>query len=106
MNEQVVGTLNNLGLAEFAQKLLSITSTVEGFSNMEEEFNLEKTQIYDFLNLILNQYEEKNKALKELQDAKLKETVAKFQAENIALAQKIETLDVITKKQGKMPQVL
>lgn len=73
---------------------------------MEEEFNLEKTQIYDFLNLILNQYEEKNKALKELQDAKLKETVAKFQAENIALAQKIETLDVITKKQGKMPQVL
>ena len=100
MNEQVAGTLNNLGLTEYSQKLISLTSTVEGLSPMEEEFNMEKTQIYDFLNLILEQYNEKNKSLKDLQDAKLKETVAKFQSENLTFKQRIDTLELIIKKHG------
>lgn len=87
-------------MAEFTEQITKATASAQDLITVENSFNAEKNNIYEFLNILLGELQAKDKALREIQDSKIKEAVTALEAENFKLKQDANAQKVLEEQHG------
>lgn len=93
--------INNIGLTEVTEQILKETSNdKDPFKSLQAGFDAEKQNIYEFLRVIMKELVDKEKELREIREAKIKEAVLSLEADNVKLKQQVEAYSTTIQDQS------